>query len=150
MPEAQVLWHYTIVERLQHILNAGEIRPPVNLPKTEKPVVWFSANQDWEPTANKRYQSPRGQISLLSKDQTILLGGGLARIGVAPATAPLDWKTFKRESGISAARAKALYEEAVASGSRPALWFATFDPVPRAEWLAVETWDGQQWVRKAP
>ena len=143
-----VLWHYTVVERLQRIVHGGEIRPAtVGGPKRAKPAVWFSSNPVWEPTANRLWRDDiDGRTVRLSKDQTYVLGGGLARIGVAPDVAPHDWKAYRHLSGISADQAKAIYDEAVGAGSRPGEWFATFDIVPRSKWLAVEIWDNEQWT----
>ena len=45
---------------------------------------------------------PRGVAKQLGKDQTIVLGAGLARIGVAPQVATIDWKTYKEQSGVPA------------------------------------------------
>lgn len=142
-----MLWHYTAVERLRRILQDGEIRPATQgIPKKQKPAVWFSSNPVWEPSANRLWQDLDGRVVRLSKDQTHVLGGGLARIGVAPDTAPHDWKAYKRLSGISTARAKAIYEEAIRAGARPGEWLASFDAVGRAKWLSVEVWDGDRWV----
>lgn len=145
---SQMLWHYTVVERLQRILHSGEIVPPtVGSPRRAKPVVWFSSNPVWEPSANRLWRDDiDGRTVRLSKDQTYVLGGGLARIGVASDAAPHDWKAYRHLSGISADDAKTIYDEAVSAGARPGEWFATFDSVPRAKWLAVEIWDNEQWT----
>jgi hypothetical protein len=144
---AAILWHYTIKDRLGQILLDGQLRPAsTGSTKKEKPVVWFSQQADWEPMVNRLWRSPEGGLLRLSKDQTIVLGGGLARISVAPAVAPHDWKTYKQRSGISPKMAKAIYDSAVAAGSKPSLWFATFEPVPRSRWLAVEIFQDEQWV----
>jgi len=144
---AAAVWHYTVVERLQHIFQAGELRPErEGIPRKEKAAVWFSANPVWEPTANRVIRNAAGVRARLTKDQTIVLGGGLARIGVAAAVAPVDWKAFKKQSGISPDRARAIYEEAIGIGARPAEWFATFEPVPRSQWLSVEVWENERWM----
>jgi hypothetical protein len=147
---ASLVWHYTVVERLNVILADGVLRPvAMGALKGVKPVVWFTSNQDWEPTANRLWQSPTGSWTRLGKDQTIVLFGGLARIGVAPATAPLDWKGYKEHSGIPPKAANTIYNEAVSVGARPGQWSATFDSVPREKWLAVEVWQDEQWVPRA-
>jgi hypothetical protein len=146
---AQIVWHYTDVARLQPILQAGVIRPAApDKAKKVKTAVWFSSNPVWEPSANRMWRNEHGRIVRLGKDQTYVLGGGLARIGVARAVAPLDWKTYKHLSGISAEQAKAIYDDAVSAGARPGEWFATFDDVPRAQWLAVEVLEDEVWTPK--
>ena len=147
---APMLWHYTVVERLNQILADGLLRPAaMGALKGVKPVVWFTTNQDWEPTANRLWQSPTGSWTRLGKDQTIVLFGGLARIGVAPSVAPIDWKAYKDQSGIPPKAANTIYNEAVSVGGRPGNWFATFEPVPRSLWLAVEVWESEQWIGRA-
>lgn len=142
-----MLWYYTTVQELGRIMEGGELRPAaIGRSKKEKPAVWFSANQEWEPAANMPWQGPDGSQLRLTKDQTYVLGGGLARIGVAPEVAPCDWKAFKQLSGISSKAAKELYNAATQAGSRPVQWFASFENVPRSKWLAVEVLEGTEWV----
>ena len=145
--ELAILWYYTTRNKLGEILAEGSIRPATTgVPSKEKAAVWFSANQEWDPAANLPWQDPGGSQSRLSKDQTYVLGGGLARIGVAPQTAVHDWKAFKRLSGISAKAAKEVYNTAVQAGSRPGQWFASFESVLKSQWLRVEILDGDDWV----
>jgi hypothetical protein len=71
----------------------------------------------------------------------------LARIGVSPQVANVDWNAYKEQSGVPTKVARALYDAAIKAGSRPRLWYATFASVPRSQWLAVEVWDDELgWV----
>ena len=145
---SQLRWHYTVRQRLDGLLRAGVLPlATAGLPAGERPVVWFSSNQLWEETANQAWQRPDGTINPGNKEATHLLGGGLARIGVLPETAPHDWKAFKALSGIKAAKARGMYGAGIGAGARPGEWFVSFEPVPRSQWLAVEVWDGAQWLR---
>ncbi len=144
-----MLWYYTTVKKLNDLLQAATIEPSTTGgSRKEKAAVWFSANQDWDPAANEPWQAPDGSWQRLSKDQTFVLGGGLARIGIAPATAPNDWKAFKSLSGISPKTAKELYNGAIQTGSRPGQWFAAFEPISREKWLAVEVMEADHWVAR--
>jgi hypothetical protein len=120
----------------------------VALGRKVKAVIWFTTNTDWEPTASRVWHSPEGTVRRLSKDQTIVLGGGLARIGVAPEVATVDWKTYKATSDIPPKIAKLIYDEAVSIGSRPGNWYASLVSVPRDKWLRVEVWENEAWVTK--
>jgi hypothetical protein len=145
---SQLRWHYTVRQRLDGLLRDGIIKPvTAGLPAGERPAVWFSSNQEWEETANQAWQRPDGTINRGNKESTHLLGGGLARIGVLPETAPHDWKAFKTLSGIKPAKARGMYDAAIGSGARPGEWFVSFEPVPQSQWVAVEVWDGEQWLR---
>ncbi len=142
-----ILWYYTTLNKLVEILAQGQITPSAaGVPRKEKPAVWFSANQTWDPAANLPWQDPDGSTVRLSKDQTFVMGGGLARIGIAPQTAPHDWKTFKQQSGISPKAAKEIYNTAIQGGSRPGQWFASFENVPKSKWLTIEILEGDAWV----
>jgi len=47
-----LLWHYTKGVHLAKILADGFIRPATAfVDPGEKPIVWFSTDQHWEPTA---------------------------------------------------------------------------------------------------
>lgn len=143
-----IVWHYTIGQCLDKIIADGFVRPATaGVPKGERPAVWFSAGADWDETANKMYAGADGAIVKGTRKTTHDMGGGLARIGVAPETAPLDWMAFKLESGIDLRHAKALYQVAIKGHSRPGQWRMTFDPVPRSAWLRVELydWDAGEW-----
>jgi hypothetical protein len=141
-----VIWHYTTVQKLGLILNRGALLPfAPPRERHEKPAVWFSGKADWDLTANPVVTTTAGR-RYATLDETIVIGGGLARIGVAPEVAPHDWKDYKKLSSVSPRRAKAMYDRAVSLGSRPAGWHVTFEKVPRKRWLAVEIWDNGPWV----
>jgi hypothetical protein len=136
---APLLWHYTVGQWLRLILRDGLIRPATAfLPPDEKPVVWFSRNPDWEPTANKIRGNSDGSVVCLDMHGTAELGEGLARIGVAPQVAPYNWHQLKKLAGTKSAMARALEEAAIRQGSSPRDWYGTFDPVPREKWLSIE------------
>src|SRR5262249_43103036 len=104
------VWHYTVGKRLRLILADGEIKPATaGVNGKERPAVWFSANEEWEETANKMTYDSFGVPVFLNKQQTHEHSGGLARIGVDPSTAPVRWHEFKERSGIPSKIAKAIY-----------------------------------------
>jgi hypothetical protein len=146
----RTLWHYTTGQKLGLVLAGGRLQPAAaDVPKAGRPVVWFSTNQEWEPTANLLWQGPDGAVERLTRDQTYVLGGGLARIGVRPEVAPHDWNAYKQLSGIAAKLAKQMYDGAIKIHARPGQWYASFDPVPRSAWLAVQILEGNIWVARA-
>jgi hypothetical protein len=142
-----IRWHYTTGQNLGSILASGELRPAApRASKGGKPVVWFSTSPDWDPSANLSRRGLAGAIERLSKDQTLVVGGGLVRIGVAPETAPHDWNAYKQRSGVAPKLAKQIYDAAIKLGARPGQWFASFAPVPRDKWLAIEVFEDDRWV----
>jgi hypothetical protein len=141
------LWHYTTGENLVQIVTDDAIKPATeHVPKNERPIVWFSLNQWWEPTANKGRRTADGRTVTATMMEMCELGGGLVRIGVAPETAPYDWRTLRELSGMSSAMARGLYNAAIKQGARPGEWRGTFESVPQAQWTAVEVLQDGRWV----
>jgi hypothetical protein len=92
------LWHYTVGAYMESIVSDGEIRvADGHVAKGVRPVVWLSYNQLWEETANKLWIDSDGALVKLDREATHLVGGGLYRIEVDPAAAPLDWHAYKRD-----------------------------------------------------
>ena len=51
------LFHYTVLSRFLKIVIEEAIKPAtLFIDRDEKPVVWFSFRQDWEPTATPGYE----------------------------------------------------------------------------------------------
>lgn len=145
-----MLWYYTTQKELAEVEQRGQLTPErLGDSAKETPSVWFSSNPRWEPAANLPWNDPAGGSRRLTQDQTFVLGGGLARIGVAEETAPMDWQQFKQQSGIPAKAAKELYQAAIQANSRPGQWHGTFDPVPQSKWLTIEVLEGDAWVKRA-
>lgn len=142
-----VVWHYTTGQKFISILQAGFIQPTTaGVPRGERPIVWFSANQYWEATANKMLRLADGSLKNLTMEETGVYGRGLVRIGVDRATAPHDWDQLVKLSGMSRQMAQGLLQAAARAGADPQEWCGTFDPVPECLWLAVDYWKTGQWV----
>jgi hypothetical protein len=48
------VYHYTTGLKLKQIINSGCIKPTTaKIEPHEKPVAWFSTQEQWEPTATK-------------------------------------------------------------------------------------------------
>ena len=140
-------WHYTTGQCAVQIIRDGVIKPATAyVPEGERPIVWFSTNQDWELTANKLWKNPGGSLIRLGRVQTGELGGGLVRFGVAPETAPHDWRALKEFSGMPGWMAQRLYRAAIARGARPGEWWGTFEPVIRSQWTAIDVDQDGVWV----
>jgi hypothetical protein len=128
------------------ILRDGILKPAAgSVFKDERPAVWFSTNPAWEETANKLQKTPTG-LKVGTRETTEKYGGGLIRFAVAPETAPHDFRAFKRLSGIRAKYATALALSGIKARADPREWWVSFDPVPRAKWLAVEVRGQAGWV----
>ncbi len=146
--EITLLWHYTTGQCSIGIMESGVILPATaKVSAGERPIVWFSSNQEWEPTSTKIFEAHDGRTWRMSKDELRVRGNGLVRFGVTRRTAKLDWTAIRRLSGMSRDTARHLKVIGRMLGSKPEWWYGAFDPVQQSEWVAVEVWSAGQWVR---
>jgi hypothetical protein len=82
-------WHYTTGTCFLQITEEGYIQPATAyIAPGERPIVWFSTNPIWEPTACKGVPVPGGLSRTGTFEETYERGRGLVRFGVAASTAP--------------------------------------------------------------
>ena len=81
----KIIWHYTTIPNLISILADGAIKPATaRVPAGEKPAVWFSTHQHWEPMATKGmvdHNAPSGTRSAMDAEMDEI---GRVRIAIAP------------------------------------------------------------------
>lgn len=136
--DARLLWHYSKGVHFRSIVDDGCLRPAtVGVVPPERPAVWFSGRQVWEPTV--AMAEPMASFAARM--------GGLIRIGVQADVAPHNWTAFRRLSGARREVVRGLTRGARSVGANPDDWRVSFDPVPRERWAAVEVWDAGAWVR---
>ena len=142
-----IRWHYTTGARLTVILKTGMIEPATaGVIPPEKPVVWFTESDDWEPTANKMLRSEDGTIRSLSREETAHHAGGLVRIGVAQESAPHPYASLIAIARATRGTVKRLSIVAEREGSNVDLWYFSTRPVDYREWLCVDRFAGGVWV----
>lgn len=130
------LWHYTIPQYLPPIIEAGGLLPATaGIAEGERPAVWFSANQRWEPTAAK--------MGLRTLDAMTERFGCMVRFGIAREAA-LPWRRLVPAVGMPESMRKALERAGRTLGASPDSWFGVIGSVPLAD-LAVEIFDGREW-----
>lgn len=144
--DVPLVWHYTSGDCLECILADGEIRVAEgNIEARERPAVWFTTRQTFEPTAVKCI-SKNGRLGVATPEEMDLLAGGHARIGVAARLVRLGWTYHVNRSGISrrTARALATYGEEI--GSEPNEWRVFYGCVPSGMWSRVQVMRDGQWI----
>jgi hypothetical protein len=135
-------WHYTSGTHVKAILQSGELHPTdVGIDSGERPAVWFSASQTFESTAAKAWEDgTTGSVHIMTMKE-MHERVAIARFGIHPESAPVNWETFKRTSGVSRETARRM-----ASLGNPLLWFANYEPVKITDCVAIEMWDGAKWI----
>jgi hypothetical protein len=144
------LFHYTKLPFLRQILATNVILPATQwVPRGEKPVVWFSFRPDWEPTASPT-TIEGGQQVTLTFDEFVRLGLVPCRIEVSPERAPLNWRAWRKLSGVKSKNVKELEEAATGMGADVSDFRMTFDAVKSEDWLAVELYLNGVWTPLHP
>jgi hypothetical protein len=141
-----IVYHYSHGIRLAAILKSGVLLPTkIGVPRHEKPAVWFTTNDFWEPTTSVRVIDRNGRLIRRLSMRECHEMVGLIRFTVNEASAPYTWSHHKRNGGMDRSTAKSLYDTAIEMGSSPSQYRMSYVPVPASKWLAVENWDGASW-----
>jgi len=138
------LFHYTTFSRLLKILTDESISPAnLHVAPPERPVVWFSRRLDWEPTATPALITNGQHQSLTFADLTQI--DTPSRIEVNQHAAPLDWRSWRKTSGVTSRTVKGLEKSALRLNASVADWRMSFEPVTVEKWLDIELFIGGQW-----
>lgn len=138
-------WHYTNGDAFLKILKDGAIRPLEQfLEQGVRPVVWFSSEPFWEPTAEKTWieGEKKTKLDMAAMHERC----GLYRLGLSKKTAALSWKEYKRKSGSDPRVIEGFVKVSRNAGGEPREWRATFDEVPLEKCLRIERFGGRKWV----
>jgi hypothetical protein len=142
----QTAWHYTVGERFLTIEESGRLLPTdACIQPHERPVLWFSRNQLWEPTSRKAAFDKNGKFKPLTKQETSELGCGLVRYGY-PAARLIDWNELAKRANIFYSHVKLLEKRGREQGANPMDWMGSFSSIEVSE-LILESWDGKNWIR---
>ena len=131
------IFHFTTGLRLKQIIDSGAIKPTTaKIEPHEKPVAWFSTQDQWEPTATKiPIPGMQGQIA------TAQAQGGLVRITVPGTCAPYIFPQLPLIAGTKPNVCIGLLLAGLELGSDPDTWRFTPTPVPTALFREVEFFD---------
>jgi len=144
---AERLWHYTNRTALENILESRSIIPATAFAElAERPAAWFTRRSNWEGTANKGAINSYGERFNPTKESTAAIYGGLARIEIRPGAAPHGWASYKKCGGVSPEAVKSHTEWGKTVGSNPYDWWVSYQSVQENDWMAVEVWNGWEWV----
>ena len=131
------LFHYTTGLKLLSIINSGHITPTTaKIEPHEKPVAWFSTQDQWEPTATKvPIPGMAGQIA------TAQAQSGLVRITAPGSCAPYIFPQLPLIAGTSIKACIGLLHAGLELGADPRAWRFTPMPVLTALFREVEFYD---------
>jgi hypothetical protein len=133
----EYIYHYTTGLKLRSIINSGAIKPTTaKIEPHEKPVAWFSTQDQWEPTCTKA--SIPGKLGQL---MTAKAQGGLVRITVPGTCASYVFPQLPLIAGTKTSVCIGLLIAGLELGSYPDTWRFTPTPVPTALFREVEFYD---------
>jgi len=134
------VFHYAPWAYLPAMVQAGQLVPSNSGASNEKPMLWFSANQQWEPTAGKA----SGQIAMMTFKQQLAVGGCI-RFGL-PATDSrlMSWKAACTVAGTGRDERRAMERAGKKRGADPSQWFAIAESVPLDQ-LLLEVFVDNAW-----
>ena len=137
-----LLWHYTAWEHLAAICESGALKRTNVGAEGEAPMLWFSSQQQWEPTATKLVVDSARRVQRLTFQQQVELFG-CVRFGLASDDSRiLDWKAACALAGTPGKLKRKMEAYGQSVGANPAHWFATAVDVPLPG-ARFQVWLGQ-------
>jgi hypothetical protein len=142
-----IAWHYTTGLKAQHIFNDARLKletGPVS--SGERPALWFTASDAFEPTAFQAIQRPDGtthEITTVAEQAAV--GQGLVRIAVR--TNRLHpYSAWVEKSGVHPLMQMGMELAAGKAGSNTADWWVSFKTIKAEAWERIEvSADGSTW-----
>jgi hypothetical protein len=133
-----MVWHYAPWAYLPAMVEYGALKGSNAGAQNEVAMLWFSANQQWEPTATKLISVAGGWVQMSFEQQAQRFG--CVRFGMAADDFRLlDWASACKVAGTQREHRRALERAGKKQGAKPAHWFATIADVPLSE-LHFQVW----------
>ena len=140
------LFHYTKACHLSSICQEGSIRLATKHVQYDRPAVWCSTREDFEPTSAVG-KFVGGRVRPMSQEQMAAVPPfNPVRIEVKPTCCPFEWWAFKRLSGIRPQLARALEIIGREQGADPNNWYAGFVPIDAEDWLMISYYVEGEWL----
>ncbi|MEJ6003695.1 hypothetical protein [Paucibacter soli] len=108
--------------------------------RREKPVLWFSENPVWEPTANKVISTDGGETFRRPALRELHeIAGGIFRFRVIPAALAkrsgaqiklFQWGKIQSVAHIAPSEAAAMVTAGLGWGATPTHWWGSLEPLP--------------------
>lgn len=135
-------WHYTTGDSLASIREDGIIRAATaGVPVGERPVIWFSKAELWEPTATKiivdTKTKTRRRATLIEMD---MFANGLYRLSVINVKL-VPWSELPKACRMKYTTRKRLELAGRRRNSVPGLWAGCLEEIPAASIESVQRID---------
>lgn len=145
MKPAPQAWHYTYGPRWDLIRASSVILPSTSfLFAPDKPAVWFSVNQRWEPTSRPAVKNPDGSARNDITFDWLAREIGCIRIGLRSEGSGL-LRHYRHFQQVIHPLTALLENGARNAGADPNHWFFSLEPVPARLWDKVERFQNGHW-----
>jgi hypothetical protein len=116
---------------MERIIHDGFLRPTaINIAPDELPVLWFSKNDQFEPTAAKGMITPDGGVKLMTHTQMAQMLG-IFRFSLPDTDIRLiSWQRLPMRAKIPKKTVRYLIDVGVKRGAKPNDWVGTLVPIP--------------------
>ena len=132
------VWHYAPWAYLPEMVSDGRLKTSNAGASNELPMLWFSANQHWDPTATKLMHTRLGQVRLTFAQQASQFG--CIRFGLpADDSRLLNWGDACHAAKTSRENRRQMERLGRKLGAKPAHWFATVSDINLSE-LRFQVW----------
>jgi hypothetical protein len=143
------VWHYTTDDKLNSIYADEALLPTaIAIGPNERPVLWFSSNPVWEPTANKALGVERNGQRTMIRPMTnaeMFRMFKLRRFGI-DSERLMHWPVLRKAARIGMTEQRRMIKRAREMGSAPHHWYGTLDPVPLSDLVREDYIHGEGWV----
>lgn len=143
---SQEVFHYAPLLYLPRILRSGYLQPSNAGATKERPLLWFSTRQDWEPTATKAIWHPKEGFKQLTFAQQAETFGCIRFALPAEDKRLMHWADACKMAGIPAESQAALELLGRRRGADPAHWLAVHEAVMLSE-VEIDIWQETHWER---
>lgn len=140
-------WHYTTGLKAQHIFSDARLKLETGpISKGERPAVWFTTSESFEPTAFQAIHRPDGTVhDITTALEQAAVGQALVRIAVR--TNRLHpYSVWAEKSGVHPLMRMGMELAAGKAGSNTADWWVSFKTLKSEAWERIEiSADGITW-----
>jgi len=140
-------YHYTKAVHLPSIINEGKIRTTiVTGAKKEKPAVWLTTSEEWEPCCSSGKIDPINNSSKTMSLEEMKETMGVCRIKVSEKLPTVTWAKFKYVGGITEFLHNYFTEFSDKKGGKTHLWNCSLRPITQEYFESIEMLVGNEWV----
>jgi hypothetical protein len=140
LPES--LFHYTVGVKLPGIATSRRLEPRgygLAISKRERPVLWFSENPEWDPTATKVVSRDNGRtfVRPALSEMQVMVGIYRFRLDTrnpealnAAGVKLVPWSRIQMVAHIDPKEAAVMVRSGLQLGATPTHWWGVMEPVP--------------------